>query len=503
MMFSWRRKNNDTHDELLSQIKEVNQKLEQVIEENKRLQVSVRTLQDQIKTKDYQLTELYRKNKVFNGLLLSDEQSAAVDLLEYTDKCYFITGKAGTGKSTILKYFVKNTRKKVVALAPTGIAANIIEGRTIHSFFGLSPSLQDVNDPEAVHHGINAEPKLIEELDAIIIDEASMVRADVMDMIDQKLRIAKNNDSPYGGVQMILFGDLFQLAPVVKGKEGPIIQNRYHTPFFFGAPSVNKTFVVCGLTQVFRQTDGSFIKLLNKIRIGAVSQAELDDLYQYCGNNSTGNQDDMFIVPTNSRVDKINNNRLSLLPSEEYTYHATVEGDASEEDTPTTEKITLKVGATVMMLCNDANKNFINGTLAKVYELSDDVIRVQIPCVGIISVDPYTWKKYQYVYNVEEDIIETQQTGSFTQYPLKLAYAITVHKSQGQTFERATIDYKTTGAFAPGQTYVALSRCRRLEDIHLAAPLYVQDIIVSHEAMDYMKNNAVSVLEYAKKNLTF
>ena len=273
MMFNWRRKNNDTQDELLSQIKEVNQKLEQVINENKQLHVRVKTLQEQIETKDYQLSELHRKNKVFNGLLLSDEQSAVVDLLEYTDNCYFITGKAGTGKSTILKYFVKNTRKKVVALAPTGIAANIIEGRTIHSFFGLSPSLQDVNDPEAVHHGINAEPKLVEELNAIIIDEASMVRADVMDMIDQKLRIAKEKDSPYGGVQ-------------------------------------------------------------------------------------------------------------------------------------------------------------------------------------------------------------------------------------GQTFEHATIDYKATGAFAPGQTYVALSRCRRLEDIHLSAPLYVQDIIVSHEAMDYMKNNAVSALEYAKKNLS-
>lgn len=502
-MLNWLRKKSDTQNKLLLQVKEISQKLQQVLDDNQRLQNDVRKLQENVKEKEYMLAEERRKHKVYDGMLLSNEQSAVVDLLEKTDNCYFITGKAGTGKSTILKYFISTTTKKVVALAPTGIAANIIGGRTIHSFFGLAPKVQDVNDPVAVSSSMNAEPKLIEELDAIIIDEVSMVRSDVMDMIDHKLRIARDNPAPYGGIQMILFGDLFQLPPVVtKGEEGKILQNRYHTPYFFGAPSAEKSFIVCGLTQIFRQTDAAFIKILNKIRVGKATQDELDEVNKLCVNNMSFPQNDMFIVPTNRQVNAINSEKLNLLKAEEFTYHAVSQGDATEDDTPTTDRITLKVGASVMLLSNDINKNYVNGTLAKVVELAEDMIKVRIPGVGIISIDPYTWTKYQYVYNADEDRIETKETGSFTQYPIKLAYAITVHKSQGQTFEHATIDYEKTGAFAPGQTYVALSRCRRLEDIHLLAPLQAKHIIVSHEAMDYLNRNAVPALQYAKEHLS-
>lgn len=510
-MFDWLRKKENSYNELSFQIKEVSQKLQQVMEENKKLQVvveenktlrnDIKRLQDDIKQKDCLIEKEKKRYKVYNGMLLSDEQSAVVDLLEYTDTCYFITGKAGTGKSTVLKYFVENTRKKVVALAPTGIAANIIGGRTIHSFFGLGLIIQDVKKDSEVYSGINAESKLIEELDAIIIDEVSMVRSDVMDMIDHKLRVARKNASPFGGVQMILFGDLFQLAPVVKGKEVPIIQSRYQTAYFFGAPSARNNIVVCGLTQVFRQTDTVFINVLNKIRTGAITQTELDELYELCGNNRQHIKTDMYIVPTNEQVNTINNKQLSLLTTDEYTYRAEIVGDASEDDTPTSERITLKVGAVVMMLCNDINKNYINGTLAKVVDLTDDTIKVRISGVGIICVERYTWRKYQYKYNEEEDTIETKQTGSFTQFPLKLAYAITVHKSQGQTFDHATIDYKKAGAFAPGQTYVALSRCRRLEDIQLSVPITKQHIIVNHEAKNYIKQNAIPALQYAKEHL--
>lgn len=495
-MLNWLRKKEDTNSMLLQQIIEDNKKLQGKIDQ---LQSEVSQLQTDIKQKD-NLISVLQKKITDNIRTLSDEQLAVINLLENTNTNYFITGKAGTGKSTVLKYFVDNTNKKVVILAPTGVAANIVNGRTIHSFFGLGPVFQDVTNPAAVHSEMNADQKLIEELDTIIIDEVSMVRADVMDMIDHKLRIARNNYSPYGGVQIVLFGDLFQLAPVVKGDEGALIMRKYGTPYFFGAPSA-KNFTVCGLKKVFRQTDQYFINILNKIRTGDITQNDLDGLYTRCKYHIFSDNTETYIVPTNRQVNMINNEKMRLLNTKEYTYTAVCEGDASEEDTPASAIVTLKVGATVMMLCNDPNKSFINGTLAKVVELAKDLIKVSIRGVGTISIDPYTWPKYKYIYNEEEDKIETEQTGSFTQYPLKPAYAITVHKSQGQTYDHAVIDYSDGGAFAPGQTYVALSRCRSLDGVRLQVPIKAQDIKVSKEIISFMNARFVPVLQYIKNRL--
>ena len=475
---------------------EIENRLQQVLTQNQKLQEEIDQLKKAIEHKEALLVESRKKYKIIDGICLSEEQSAVVDMLNNTDKCYFVTGKAGTGKSTVLKYFMANTGKKVVALAPTGIAANAIKGRTIHSFFGLRTGFQDAGDKDIVNRKINADSKLIEELDSIIIDEASMIRADVMDMIDRKLQAARNNKKPYGGIQIILFGDLFQLPPVVTkiGNEAEILMRKYSTPFFFGAPAA-KQFIVCGLQEIFRQKDDRFIKVLNDIRFGRATKAVLDELYALCGKNTADTGNDMYIVPTNDQADQINEERLSLIKSEEYTYYGFSDGDATEADVPVSGKITLKVGAPVMLLCNDTDGNFVNGTLAEVVELDHDVIRVCIDGKRIISVDKHTWEKYDYVYNEEEDKVETKQSGSFTQYPLKLAYAITVHKSQGQTLDHITIDYKKAGAFAPGQTYVALSRCRKPENIHLTVPIQAQDIQVSQEVIAYMRKNHKPALQ--------
>lgn len=496
-MFKWLQKKYEIDKELLQQVISQNKKLQEKVDH---LQSQVDQLQVEVKQKDRTLSELQKE--LLKDHSLSDEQLAVVDLLENTNDNYFITGKAGTGKSTVLKFFVEHTSKKVVTLAPTGVAANIVHGRTIHSFFSLGPFFQDVTNHAIVNNGINADQKLIDELDTIIIDEASMLRADVMDMIDHKLRIAKKSHAPYGGIQIVLFGDLFQLAPVIKGEEGVLISKKYGTPYFFGAPSAAH-FTVCGLKKkVYRQSDPYFLSILNKIRVGTATQNDLDNLYNRCKNNCSDNGTEMFIVPTNKQVNAINNEKMGLLDSKEYSYTAKCEGDASEEDSPASSIITLKVGASVMMLCNDPNKSFVNGTLAKVVELSHSMIKVSIKDVGIISVDKYTWPKYKYVYNEDEDKIETVQTGSFTQYPIKPAYAITIHKSQGQTYDQAVIDYSENGAFAPGQTYVALSRCRSLAGVRLLAPLKIQDIKVSQEVISFMSERFVPVLDYIKRRLS-
>lgn len=429
---------------------------------------------------------------------LGAEQAAVFRLLNETPQNYFITGKAGTGKSVLLQYFVSHTLKNTAVLAPTGVAAINVGGQTIHSFFGLDLDIQDVRDTETVAKITKRRRAIFENLDALVIDEISMVSADVMDMIDHKLRIARNKDLPFGGCQMIVFGDLYQLPPVVVGKTAKqFMRDHYGTTFFFGAPGVKQgDFQTIELSHIYRQKDEHFINLLNSIRLGKRTDDILADINMSCVETPS---DDTFITlaATNAVADNINRARLAEIPEPEYNFDGRITGDLSANSLPTEMNLKLKVGALVMMTKNDTNieankkPRWANGTLAVISELSPDSIKVRIDN-SEYKINKTTWEKCQYDYDEKSKTISKDIVGTFTQFPVKLAYAITIHKSQGQTYSAVKIDL-ARGAFAPGQVYVALSRCQSLNNLYLTRPLYARDIIVSPTVIDFMDKKAMII----------
>lgn len=429
---------------------------------------------------------------------LGAEQAAVFRLLNETPQNYFITGKAGTGKSVLLQYFVSHTLKNTAVLAPTGVAAINVGGQTIHSFFGLDLDIQDVRDTETVAKITKRRRAIFENLDALVIDEISMVSADVMDMIDHKLRIARNKDLPFGGCQMIVFGDLYQLPPVVVGETAKqFMRDHYGTTFFFGAPGVKQgDFQTIELSHIYRQKDEHFINLLNSIRLGKRTDDILADINMSCVETPS---DDTFITlaATNAVADNINRARLAEIPEPEYNFDGRITGDLSANSLPTEMDLKLKVGALVMMTKNDTNievnkkPRWANGTLAVVSELSPDSIKVRIDN-SEYKINKTTWEKCQYDYDEKSKTISKDIVGTFTQFPVKLAYAITIHKSQGQTYSAVKIDL-ARGAFAPGQVYVALSRCQSLNNLYLTRPLYARDIIVSPTVIDFMDKKAMII----------
>ena len=417
---------------------------------------------------------------------LSHEFSGILDQLEYTDDHLFVTGKAGTGKSTLLQIFRNTTKKRVVVLAPTGIAALNVKGQTIHSFFGFPPRL--INKSEIEIRKFN---KVYKNLDMIIIDEISMVRADIIDNIDYFLRINRNINAPFGGVQMIFFGDLFQLPPIISSiVEREYFRTTYYTPYFFSARVISEiSMKMVELIHVYRQEERYFINLLDSIRTNSL---DYDDFMFINQRHQATPEDDDYYITLCSRNDianKINENELKAIQSPVFEFQASVAGEFNPQLFPTEYKLNLKTGAQVMFVKNDLQKQFVNGTIGIIDQLTGDTIKVRIQenteSEKIIDVDRQEWEILKYEMDQQKPgNISTKVIGTFKQYPLKLAWAITIHKSQGKTFDKVIIDMGS-GAFESGQTYVALSRCRTLDGIILKQPLRNRDIIVDERVTEY------------------
>ena len=429
------------------------------------------------------------KNK--KPVKLNSEFNKIIKLLEYSDESFFITGRAGTGKSTLLRLFSETTKKKTVILAPTGIAALNVKGQTIHSFFKFKPNFIPKTDIRIVKNR-----KLYRNIDTIIIDEVSMVRADMLDNIDLFLRLNRNSPLPFGGVQMIFFGDLYQIPPVVSSDfEKQYIYENYETPYFFSAHALNSEnfqYNLIELNEVFRQTDRRFINLLESIRLNEMDWDLLEELNVRYDPEYIKEGFYITLSARNAQAQKINDEKLKNLKSKEYTYKANIIGDFPINTFPTDYDLSLKVGAQVMFIRNDPEKRFVNGTIGKIVELDYEKILVEINKGNdkeIVDVDYDEWEHVKYFTDFKNPKnIEQEVLGTFQQYPLKLAWAITIHKSQGKTFDNVIIDLGKRGAFAHGQTYVALSRCTSLDGIILKTPIKPQDIMVDPVIIDFLEN---------------
>ncbi|MBQ8672520.1 MAG: AAA family ATPase [Bacteroides sp.] len=423
----------------------------------------------------------------------------ALSLIQYTRQSLFLTGKAGTGKSTFLRYICKNTKKKHVVLAPTGIAAINARGSTLHSFFKLPfhPLLPD--DPNLslqkgrIHEFFKytkPQRKLLEELELVIIDEISMVRADIIDAVDRILRVySRNLREPFGGKQLLLVGDVFQLEPVVKGDEREILNRFYPTPYFFSARVFSQIDLVSiELQKVYRQSDPNFIGVLDRIRNNSIAATDLQLLNTRYGPTPSPSEKEMFITLATRRdnVDHINERKLAELPGEPVTFYGLIEGDFPLSSLPTSEELVLKPGAQVIFIKNDFEKRWVNGTIGTVtgFDPMEEVLYIMTDDGRECDVKQELWQNIRYTYNEEKKEIEEEVLGTFRQFPVKLAWAITVHKSQGLTFSRAVIDF-SGGVFAGGQAYVALSRCTSLEGIYLKKPVNRNDVFVRQEIVNF------------------
>lgn len=423
-----------------------------------------------------------------DGIEINPQFEKAVQLMEDAGEGVFVTGKAGTGKSTLLEYYKATTKRNIVVLAPTGVAAVNIGGQTIHSFFKFRPNITvELAKKTATNLRKTKLGEIFQKISTIVIDEVSMVRADLLDCIDQFLRtVRKRKMVPFGGVKMVFIGDLYQLPPVVTNQEKEIFEGHYESPYFFSAKvfkEIKMQFVE--LEKIYRQNEDKFISILNGIRNNSISEEEIKILNEryFEDFEITDNDFYVYLTTVNSTAAEINKYKLAQLPGELYSFEGAKEGEFDDKSIPGEFRLDLKEGAQVMLLNNDGAGRWINGTIGEVISISNEEVQVLLPNGNVESVFAYTWELYNYKLD-DAKKIKTEVIGTFTQFPLKLAWAITIHKSQGKTFNKIILDL-SRGTFAAGQAYVALSRCKTLGGIILKNKFKKEHVIIDQRILKF------------------
>ena len=436
----------------------------------------------------------------------NDDMNLAWQFIAYTNVSVFLTGKAGTGKTTFLRKLRELAPKRMVVLAPTGVAAINAEGQTIHSFFQLpfGPNIPGVETAESKRYSMSKQKKsLIRSLDLLVIDEISMVRCDLLDAVDREMRKYRDKTKPFGGVQLLLIGDLMQLAPVTKDAEWSMLQTYYNTPYFFGSRALSQIqYVTIELKHIYRQQDLKFINILAHIRNNDITREVVQQLNKrYIPDFEPADDDGWIRLTThNNMANSYNNEKLEMLSGCIWTSEAIVRGNFPELSYPTDKKLSLKVGAQVMFVKNDpsGDHEYYNGKIGIVQDI--DAEKITVHCKEdhrYIEVPRLTWENTKYTLDEETKEVRETVDGTFTQFPLRLAWAITIHKSQGLTFEHAVIDINHS--FAHGQAYVALSRCRTLEGMVLAKPLNIQGIITDANVNSFIEHELEEATNSAAK----
>ena len=429
------------------------------------------------------------------------EFQSALDLINQTDENVFITGRAGTGKSTLLNHFRKTTPKKIVVLAPTGVAAVNVSGQTIHSFFGFKP---DITVSKAGKMKMSGDADIYKKLQTLVIDEISMVRADLFDCVDIFLRrFGPRAYEPFGGVQMVLIGDLYQLPPVVPSTEKDIFYASYKSPYFFSAGVINPRaqlfetgtpfkFRLIELQKIYRQSDRDFVNILNAIRDNTATSDHIAVLNKRLDQKHESDPHDLvvYLMTTNAMASTMNEAMLDKLNAKEFDFAAEVNGKFERNSYPTDERLRVKVGAQVMMQNNDSGGRWINGTMGKIEKVIGNakegyVVYIKLTNDETVEVGPHRWDMYNFFYDGKTKSIESETVGSFTQFPFRLAWAVTIHKAQGKTFDKMVLDIGS-GTFAPGQLYVALSRVRTLGGLILKRPILPRHVWTDQSVMEFL-----------------